>query len=187
MTAGIDYSKSGLDIQSSMVDHAKRFPSKAKRPQHIIWNGLEIKTFDWWDVPSRGIVRLEFISLNSDIEQAVDLQAEEGAIELPDGTKVPILRTWADSKFTDIVQYNFYTKTKRLCVWNVYKMRHAGGQVVDERWTGNAGFWIETLNTDERIYHCSHGMAGTPDFDLLTFKVSVSNSGKFSDCILQDL
>jgi hypothetical protein len=54
-------------------------------------------------------------------------------------------------------------------------MRHTRGQVVDEKWTGNSGMWVEEVSSNERIYHCSHGMAPKPDFDSLVFKVTIGS------------
>jgi hypothetical protein len=54
-------------------------------------------------------------------------------------------------------------------------MRYPGGQVVEEKWTENAGMWVEQVTPYERVYHCSHGMANPPDFESLVFRVSINN------------
>ena len=56
----------------------------------------------------------------------------------------------------------------------VYKMKYSGGQVVEEKWTENAGMWVEQISPNERIYHCSDGMAHPPDFESLVFKITIS-------------
>ncbi len=61
-----------------------------------------------------------------------------------------------------------------MIVWNVYRMIYAGGLVVEEKWTENAGMWIEQDAPHERIYHCSHGMADPPDFESLVFKIGIT-------------
>jgi hypothetical protein len=38
--------------------------------------------------------------------------------------------------------------------------------------TRNAGFWIEIVSPNERIYHSSHGLCDPPDFESLVFRVS---------------
>jgi hypothetical protein len=52
-------------------------------------------------------------------------------------------------------------------VWNVYKMRYLGGKQVEEKWTENAGFWVEEPSDHSYILHCSHGAATPPDFESL--------------------
>ena len=52
-------------------------------------------------------------------------------------------------------------------------MQYASGQQVEEKWTENAGMWIEEISPTERIYHCSHGMAHPPDFESLVFKITI--------------
>jgi hypothetical protein len=173
METEIDYAAAGFDICQAKLHHAERYRDKADRPDYIIWNGIRVKTYDWWLVPSQGTVRVEFLFAKPGVEQGVDLKIEEGWVELPNGDQVPLLRTWVDSRFEDTVEYAYFTKVGRLCVWNVYKMHYAGGQIVEERWTGNAGFWVEKLADLQRVYHCSHGMAAKPDFDAFTFRVSI--------------
>ena len=56
------------------------------------------------------------------------------------------------------------------------EMIHPGGQKVEEKWTENAGFWVEATGENERVYHCSHGMASPPDFDSLVYKVSIKSN-----------
>ncbi|HUV63274.1 MAG TPA: hypothetical protein VMW24_05205 [Sedimentisphaerales bacterium] len=174
LTTTRDYAESGLTIREAMLDHAKRFPNKAKRPDHILWAGHRIKTADVFHVPQRGIVRAEFLSAMEGVEQGFDIQLDGGWVELEQGEHVPHLRTWKDKDFDDVVEYPFFSPDERLWVWNVYKMKYPGGQIVEEKWTENAGFWIEHISENERIYHCSHGMATPPDFDSLVFKVRVN-------------
>ncbi len=168
-----DYAESGLTIREAMLEHVKRYPDKRTRPEHILWGSLHVKTSDVFSVSKRGIVRAEILSSKGGVEQGFDLEVD-GWFELAHGEHVPLLRTWKDARLEDIVEYRFFTGDGRLWVWNVFKMVYAGGQVVEEKWTENAGFWIEQLSQHERIYHCSHGMANPPDFDSLIFKVKVS-------------
>lgn len=167
-----DYGKSGLTIQDAMNDHATRFPDKKTRPRFLHWNNLRIWTSDSIPVPQRGIVRAAFLAAKGDVEQGFDIKVD-GWFELAMGEHVPHLRTWKDEKLEDVVEYPFFSNDGQLWVWNVYKMRYPGGQTVDEKWTGNAGFWVEPISERERIYHCSHGMAAHPDFESLRFKVMI--------------
>lgn len=157
-----------------MLDQAKQFPDKRQRPPYILWNGLNVTTADSITVPAMGIVRGEFLNSKTGIEQGFDLKID-GWIELQGGEKVSLLRTWNDPKYESFVEYPFHSRDGRLRLWNVYKMRYPGGQIVEEKWTGNAGFWVEATADLERVYHCSHGMADSPDFESLVFKISVKS------------
>jgi hypothetical protein len=172
-TKAHDYAGSGLTIREAMVDHAKRFPTKARRPDHILWAGRCIKTSDVLHVCQKGIVRAEFLSAKEGVAQGFDIQFDNGWADLGCCERVPHLRTWREDQLDDVVEYPFFCRDGRLWVWNVYRMRYPGGQVVEEKWTENAGMWIEEISTTERIYHCSHGSAHPPDFDSLVFRISI--------------
>lgn len=131
-----------------------------------------MQTVDVLPVPPDGVVRGEFLRVAGDPEQAFDIKVD-GWIQLENGERVSVLRTWNDSLYESDVEYPFHSKDGFLRVWNVYKMRYPGGQVVEERWTENAGMWVEEASPSERIYHCSHGMANPPDFESLVFKISI--------------
>jgi hypothetical protein len=169
-----DYADSGLTIQYAMLDHVKRFPDKRQRADHILWNGRQVKTADALAVAAHGVVRGEFLSSKGDVEQGFDLKLD-GYLYLEEGEKVPLLRTWNDLRYESFVEYPFQSNDGRIWVWNVYKMKYAGGQVVEEKWTENAGMWVEESSPHERIYHCSHGMAHPPDFESLVFKITINS------------
>lgn len=172
-TEVLDYANTRLDIQYAMIDHAKRFPDKTTRPQYLLWNGRRIWTSDHIAAPQCGVVRAEFLFAESPPRQGFDLKIDGGWLELAAGEHVPLLRTWKDDRYEDIVEYPFYCPDGRLWVWNVYEMTYGGGQRVEEKWTGNAGLWVEHISDRERIYHCSPGMANPPNFDALVFKISI--------------
>lgn len=167
-----DYSDSGLSIQQAMVDHIKRHPDKKLRPHYILWAGHRVQTSDILQVPSKGVVRAEFISASSEVRQGFDIKLN-GWLRLAEGEQVPLLRTWKEDRFEDFVEYPFYSRDERMFVWNVYEMVFPSGESVEEKWTENAGFWTEEISQTERIYHCSHGMANPPDFGSLIFRVSI--------------
>jgi hypothetical protein len=171
-TCGNDYGDSGLTIQAAMVDHARRFPDKRSRPRCILWNGRCVVTGDVFEVPREGVVRGEFVSSKTGVEQGFDLKVN-GWIELAAGERVPLLRTWHDPRYEPSVAYRFHAADGLLRVWNVYKMRYPSGESVEERWTENAGIWVEQQGAADRIYHCSHGMAHPPDFESLIFRISI--------------
>jgi hypothetical protein len=167
-----DYAQSGLTIQSAMKDHARRFPDKRTRPRYILWGGLKIMTADAIQVQQSGIVRAQFLRARSDVEQGIDLSIE-GWLRLGGGEQVTLLRTWADPRLESGVEYPFHSNNGQLWTWNVYKVHYPGGQIVEEKWTGNAGFWVEKLSETDRIYHCSSGGIDPPDFESLVYHVTV--------------
>lgn len=167
----IDYASSGLTLQQAMVAHAKRHPDKKNRPDTILWDNRRVRTSDLIHVPNEGIVRLEFLTSSQTTRQGVDLKVD-GWIELKGEEHVPLLRTWQDERLQDVVEYPFFTKNGLLWTWNVYEMTYPGGQKIEEKWTENAGIWLEAIGENERIYHCSHGMASSPDFDSFVYKVT---------------
>jgi len=170
----IDYATSGLDIQYAVLDQYKRIPDKPKRPDFILWDGRKIKGFDNWTVPGKGLVRIELIEAKGDIEQGADVKIDDGFLTLIDGREVPLLRTWFDARYEDVVEYPYLARMGRLGVNNVFRRRWPNGQSTEEKWTGNAGFWVEEISPLDRVYHCSHGAAPIPDFSLFTFRVTVS-------------
>jgi hypothetical protein len=167
-----DYSGSGLTIQQAMVDHVKRHPDRRSRSPYILWGGSHVQTSDILEVPSKGIVRAEFIAASSEVRQGFDMKLD-GWFQLAEGEQVSLLRTWKEDRFEDQVEYPFHSRDCRMLVWNIYEMSYPNGERVAEKWTGNAGFWVEACGESERIYHCSHGIANPPDFSSLVFKVSV--------------
>ena len=172
-----DYAESGLTIQYALLDQVKSLPNKEVRPKYILWGGRHVTTADVLPVPENGVVRAEIISSKEDVEQGFDLKVD-GWIEMAQGERVTLLRTWSDPQYEPVVEYPFLARDGRLHVWNVYKMKYGSGQVVEEKWTENAGMWIEEVSPTERVYHCSHGKAHPPDFDSLVFRVSVRPSAK---------
>ena len=172
MKDNIDYLKSGFEIQQSMVDHFERFPDKSTRPEFIVWGNRKIKTSDCLSVNRNGKVRFEILHSHPAIRQGFDAKVD-GWFTLQGGERVPLLRTWKEEELEDTVEYPFFTKSGHMWVWNVYEMHYPSGLKVEERWTGNAGFWIETVSDCERIYHCSPGMAKEPKFDDFVFKLTL--------------
>lgn len=122
-----DYSSSGLTLQQAMVAHAKRHPDTKNRPETILWGQHRVRTSDLIHVPSKGVVRLEFLTSSPSIRQGVDLKVN-GWIDLPGGEHVSLLRTWQNELLEDVVEYAFFSKDGILRTWNVYEMTYAGGK-----------------------------------------------------------
>ncbi len=171
----LDYKISGLSINQAMVDSAKRSRRVAGEPLRIKWGDLWIQTSDTWLVLEHGHVRAEILYASAGTEQGFDLSVD-GWFELANDHHLACLRTWKDERFEDVVEYPFFSRNSRLDVWNVYKTRHSEQLVVEDKWTGNAGFWVERTSNIERIYHCSHGSVVTPDFDSFVFKLVIPDA-----------
>ena len=158
MIREIDYANTGLSIGAAMLDLAAKYPDKAVRPDHILWKGLPIRTADCFSVATKGFVKLEILSRIPGVDQE----------------EIPLLRTWADDRYEDTVEYPYYSKVGRLCVWNVYKVHLPNGQIREEKWTGNSGFWVEMIDNNQRVYHCSNGNNSEPNFESLVFRLTVA-------------
>ena len=168
----MDYSSSGKTIQEAMLDAARRGSSGKFVPLQIQWGELIVQTADHIPCATHGRVRLELVRYPESPLQGVDLKLN-GSFELPDGSRVAVLRTWADGKLEDAVGYPYRSNDGWLTAWNVCQTVLPSGQVRTDRFLGNAGFWVERISERDRIYHCSHGTASPPDFDSLTFRISI--------------
>jgi hypothetical protein len=169
---GTDYATSGRTIQEAMVELARLYPDKAQRPDHILWEGHQVKTADLIQVPNRGHVELEFLSPASAVIHGVDMSTD-GWFQLLDGKHVNLLRTWNDPRYESIVTYPYFSKTGTLHVWNVCRVVYPGGKTVEEKWTGNSAFRVERLSNQVSIYSCSHAESRPPDFEAFIFKLTI--------------
>ena len=173
MAQEIDYAGSGLDIQAAMVDQVRRFPDKRMRPAFLLWDGVHVRTADAIHVPQEGMVTATVVSVESDVRQGFDLKFDDGWLELADGERVPLLRTWRDRRYEDTVTYPFVSRDGLLWFWNVFERTWPDDAVTEEKWTGNAGFWVERPEEYRRVYHCSHGLGERPDFGALIVEIRI--------------
>lgn len=167
-----NYKSSETTIQTAMVDMAMSYSVSADRPDFIFLDGQKVKTYHWMDVPEYFRIKVEFLS-EPDPNQGMDIKVEGGHIELADKEKVKLLRTWHDPKYEAVIEYTGYSKSKRVCVTNVY-MEKRGEKVFEEKWTENAGMIVQNTDDNTVILNCSSGSQVPPDFDSLVFKVSVT-------------
>jgi hypothetical protein len=165
----LDYGSSGFTLAQAFLDQAKRF-SKNKRPDHVLWNGKHIKTADVWVIPRSFVIRGFFIS-KPDKNQGFDIDVDDGGLILQDGEELQTLRTWYDPKYESKIKYQGSSLAERLWIWNVYRT----SAKIEEKWSGNAGFWVEKATELDRTYHCSPGTEDRPDFESLVFRIVVSS------------
>lgn len=168
-----DFGADGIDIQTAMIRHVQAHPDRATRPKHILWNGEAVWTTFDIAVPEEGRFRVEFLSEPRELSQGVDVKAEGGAITLPGGENAQTLRTWHERQFEDAVEYPYNSRVGLIKVWNVYHRRWPDGRVAPEKWTGNAGFLVESNGEQCWVFRCSSGPSERPDFDELVFRLSV--------------
>ena len=168
-----DFAESGLDIQSAMLRHAKAFPNPSTRPKTILWGSHEIRTSLKLSVPCAGTMSLRFLSPPDPIPQAIDIKIPSGGVKLRGGEVVPLLRTWQDERYEDSVEYEYEAPERCLFVWNAYRVDWPSGTVTEEKWTGNAGFWVDQKSDKTLVFHCSPGPIGRPDFERLVFELRI--------------
>ena len=169
-----DYSTGGWLVQTAMLDRAKKCGKQAAKPLSIQWGPKEVQTSDRFAVPSRGVLRIEIVEACTEIPQGLDVRIP-GGIHLPDGSVVELLRTWGDPNLESVLEYPFTAKTGELVTWNVYMMARGSLGFVPEKWTGNAGFWVERYSLTDRIYHCSHALCELPDFTKFVYRLTIKS------------
>lgn len=167
-----DYEESGLSIQQAMIDMIQSKKNKMVSLPKVRWGNHLIQTSDCIRVSNKGRVRLEFLDGRDDFRQGVDIDVN-GGFHLADGSKIKTLRTWRDSRYSNVVEYDFISSDDLLWVWNVYEVVYESKEAGVRKWTDNAGFWIEESLPHARVYHCSAGPCSPPDFEALVFRLTV--------------
>jgi len=128
-------------------------------------------TGDVFDVPTSGQIHLQFLDVDTTVRQGADIQTHPG-FELGDCLE-PLVRTWYHPDLPATVVYDYFAEDGLIRTCNVYEVVR-GNRVQAERWTENAGMWIETVGDLDRIYHCSHGVPDSPvEFDALVYRLTV--------------
>ncbi len=171
----VDYATKGLSIRRAFTDATQKagpLPKPLRTPLSVRWGEHDIVTADVFEVPPTGRVRLEFLEVDTDVRQGADIQVHPGC-ELEDGSHVPLLRTWYDPDLPAEVEYEFIAQDGLMRTCNVYEVTRAG-EIHAERWTENAGMWIEEVDRLDRIYHCSHGIPdSSASFGALVYRITI--------------
>ena len=171
----IDYQDAGLSLQRAFVNARKgnrNVPRELREPLSILWGGRDVVTGDVFPIPSTGGVVIERLDGHQELKQGVDIGITRGSILVPGFAPQSLLRTWFDESLPDRVRYEYVADDGLLLVSNIYTMQR-GGDVVIERWTGNAGMCVEEIGPYERIYRCSTGPRPLPTFDDLVFRLTI--------------
>lgn len=169
-----DYAASGMSIWQAMLDRGKKRARNERGPVTITWANRIVQTADVFKAPRRGSVRMECVHSAPSIRQGFDVKMKGGCV-LENGEVVPVLRTWCDELYEPVIEYEYRADDGLISTWNVYETLR-GSELTAEKWTGNAGFWVEALNSLDRIYHCSAGSLTVPDFDFLVYRITVTGA-----------
>lgn len=167
-----DYCESGMTIRSAMLDDAKNQPRRSIADNYIIWGGKEIRTSSILHPPwSEGSVKLSFLKREGSDPQGLDLKVDDGELTSTEGLVFKTLRTWASDEYEDEVEYRYRAPSRAIWAWNVYNMIYPSGRSVEEKWTENAGMWVEQKSADTYLLHCSSGVLKSPNFENFVVQV----------------
>lgn len=103
--------------------------------------------------------------------QGVRLDAgNKGTIRLSDDSLTKILHIWHEHGLPIVLTHDVTCPSGELTVCNIYRIRHRGGFVTEDMWTGNAGLVVLESAPGCRRYGCSDGMGefnpGDLEFEL---------------------
>ena len=173
-----DFGGTGLSVRRAFVDaheaFARELPKPLTEPMSILWNGRDIITGDILEVPQTGRFRIDFVSCRPTALHGVDIEIPGGGIAILDGQISPTLRTWYGSWYEPElkwVEYPYHAPNGWLRLASVSE-RVRGNQKVAERWTGNAGMFVERL-AHQHVYHCSHADSSPPNFEDMVFALTL--------------
>lgn len=179
----VDYATTGMSIQAALKDLSARTRAAKKElrlPVVIPWGSREIQVSDLLAVPRRGMLRIRLLSELEDPPFGVDVETA-GAFHVRGAGDVPLLRTWNSDPSREVA-YPFESRDGVLRTWPVYMIKR-GREWLTEKWTGNAGFWVEHVTLHDRIYHCSHGDDAPPNFERFVYRLTVSPRDDAADAL----
>lgn len=169
-----DFADAGVSISRAFVEARKSYSREldpAAGPVAIIWERKPVILGDLIPIPTKGVLTIELISRNPNNRQGMDVEIPAGAISLPDGAQVPILRTWFDKGLSDIESYRYETTNGIARTCNVYETKR-GSHISAERWTRNAGMRLVSQEGMSRVYECNHGSSTPPSFTDLVYRLT---------------
>ncbi|MEV4659074.1 hypothetical protein [Micromonospora sp. NPDC049301] len=170
----VDYASTGLTISTGLLDVSKR-NQRLRRPPvlplTLKWGLLAVTTGDaWGGLPIESTLSLTVLAQGAGVKQGIALMAPRGQIRNGADVGSPELILWAGDGRTFTIGCQSPHGVLQVC--NVYEEAGPGWSRV-ERWTENAGLWVEWVSETERLYHCNHASTAPPTFDDLVFSVRV--------------
>jgi hypothetical protein len=169
----VDYERTGLSVNVAMLDHTgrkRRAGETVETPPRLRWDGLVVATGDIWrDVPAGCLVEIEVDRQRPELRHGISISSANAALSLDAREAQPEVIIWPtaeDRRF----EIRCGSPAGGLRVTNVYEV---GGETWSriERWTKNAGLWVDRVSADERIYHCNHSATSPATFDDLVFSM----------------
>jgi hypothetical protein len=172
MTQRKDYGSGDITLREAFVEDSRLFPRSSPEDNFVLWQGTKIRTSMRLPVPVTGRVRASIVVSKGVVSNGFDLKADAGLLRSKEGRVFAAVRTWALPEYEDIVEYSYETQTGFLWFWNVYKIQR-GLDLVEEKWTENAGMWVREIGELGWEFHCSPGTEAKPDFETLVVTVEV--------------
>ena len=175
----VDYEGTGLSIANAMLDAGKRrrwLGRPGTIPPLLSWGARQITSGDVWrDVPVGGSIAVAVRAFVDGLDHGFAVSAQGGALShggLADGSEsaeeLVLWPTPTEREFE--VRYTSPRQILLLC--NVYRVSGPTWSKVD-KWSENAGLWIEQGSERVRTYHCNHASTRPPTFADLVVTVSV--------------
>lgn len=126
-----DYADSGMTIQQALLDDSKSFPRNGNPDNSfIVWGGSIIRTALQLKIAKPfGLIRIQFKARAAQPRQGLDVKVEGGALISERGDRFPHLRTWAEDKYEDVLEYAIDAPTKAFFLWNCFETQLPNGIV----------------------------------------------------------
>jgi len=174
-----DYSSTGLSLRRAFVEarnaYGREHPTPLTEPFSILWDGRDIIAGDILRVPRTGRFRIDFVSCRPTALHGIDIDIPRGSIVFKGGEISPTLRAWYGSWYEpelEWVEYPYHAPEGWLRLTNVCE-RARGDKKVVERWTGNAGMFVQRHEAHHHVYHCSHADSSPPNFEDMVFALTL--------------
>jgi hypothetical protein len=149
---------------------AELFIQKKGQPLDI--NGKKIVMSHEIEVSKGEVLTIEFINSETNYRQGIEISVDnrKGQVDI-NGEQLTAPVLWVDSAPKTVAIKCLPKKaTGQINIWNVWNYT---GQDRIDAWIGNAGMYVEQVNEQICILHCSNGIG---DFNLNDMSVKVSLS-----------
>lgn len=117
-------------------------------------------------------IEIEILYYNGEFQQGfeISLDQRKGHIEV-DGQKLTTPVFWTNTAPRMFSFKCFPKKTNGIMnVWNVWKNVEYKESI--DAWVGNAGLYVERIDDESMIFHCSNGV-GNINFEDFVFKIKI--------------
>ncbi|WP_148134548.1 hypothetical protein [Candidatus Formimonas warabiya] len=143
-----------------------------KKGGPIDYNGKNVVMAKKIPVKSGQEVEIEILRFNGDSKQGfeVSIDQRKGYIEV-NGQKLNSPIFWTDTAPRTFSFKCFPKKTEGIMgIWNVWK--NIEYKENTDAWIGNAGLYVERIDDEKTILHCSNGI-GDVNFDDLVLQIKI--------------